>query len=113
MKEIWIVYPYGAIIGENFLEARHIRLGKMLANNGYRVVFWTSNFSHGLKKFRSEGWKTVNVCKNFDIELVPSSSYKNNISIGRVLFEMNYSRNLAKKFSRVKKPDLILTAGTG
>lgn len=113
MKTIWIVYPYGAIAGENFLEARHIRFGKMLASNGYKVVFWTSNFSHGLKKFRSDGWKTVNVCENFDIELVPTSSYKSNISIGRVLYEINFSRNLAKKFSTINKPDMILTAGTG
>ncbi len=113
MKTIWIVYPYGAIAGENFLEARHIRFGKMLASNGYKVIFWTSNFSHGQKKFRSDGWKTVNVCKNFDIELVPTSSYKSNISIGRVLFEIRFSRNLAKRFSSIDKPDLIITAGTG
>ena len=113
MKTIWIIYPYGAIAGENFLEARHIRFGKMLASNGYKVIFWTSNFSHGLKKFRSDGWKTVNVCKNFDIELVPTNSYKSNISIGRVLYEVNFSRNLAKRFSIINKPDLIITAGTG
>lgn len=113
MKTIWIVYPYGAIVGERYLEARHIRFGKMLAENGYRVVFWTSNFSHGAKTFRSNGWKTVNVCHNFDIELVPSSSYKKNISVRRALFEINYSHNLAKKFYSLDKPDLIITAGTG
>ena len=113
MKTIWIVYPYGAIVGENYLEARHIRFGKMLATNGYKVIFWTANFSHGSKKYRSDGWKTVNVCNYFDIELVPSSSYKSNISVRRALFEINYSRNLAKKFSSMDKPDLIITATTG
>ena len=113
MKTIWIVYPYGAIVGENYLEARHIRFGKMLATNGYKVIFWTANFSHGSKKYRSDGWKTVNVCNYFDIELVPSSSYKSNISVRRALFEINYSHKLEKKFSSMDKPDLIITATTG
>ena len=113
VKTIWIVYPYGDIIGENFLEARHIRFGRMLAQNGYRVIFWTANFSHTFKRYRCTGWKTINVCENFDVELVPSSSYSSNISIGRALFEIKYARNLAIKFGNIKKPDLILTAGTG
>lgn len=113
MKTIWIVYPYGEIMGEKYLEARHIRFGRMLAKNGYKVIFWTANFSHGFKKMRSDGWKEINVCDNFDIELVPSSAYKNNISLGRIRFEINYSRSLAKAFEERKAPDLIITAGTG
>ncbi len=113
LKTVWIIYPYGAIVGEKYLEARHIRFGKMLAENGYKVVFWTSNFSHGAKTFRSDGWKTVNVCNNFEIVLVPSTSDKKNISVRRARFEINYSRNLEKKFYSLDKPDLIITAGTG
>ena len=57
MKTIWIVYPYGDIIGEKFLEARHIRFGRKLAEKGYKVIYWTSNFSHTFKRVRSEGWR--------------------------------------------------------
>ena len=113
MKTVWIVYPYGDIIGEKFLEARHIRFGRMLAKNGYKVVYWTANFSHTFKKKRSDGWKTLPVCENFDIELVPSGQYTKNISLGRVRFEKTYARNLAEGFRKKEKPDLILTAGTG
>ena len=113
MKTIWIVYPYGDIIGEKFMEARHIRFGRMLAQNGYRIIYWTSNFSHAFKEMRSKGWKTINVCKNFDINLVPSTPYKKNISLRRALFELNYSKSLSKAFKKKNKPDLILTAGTG
>ena len=113
MKTIWIIYPYGDIIGEKFMEARHIRFGRMLSKNGYRVIYWTSNFSHAFKKLRSKGWKTIKVCDNFDIKLVPSTPYKKNISIRRALFELNYSRTLSKAIYKAKKPDLILTAGTG
>ena len=113
MKTIWIVYPYGDIIGEKFLEARHIRFGRKLAESGYKVIYWTANFSHTFKKMRSRGWKTIPVCENFDIRLVPSCSYKRNISFGRARFEIKYSRSLAKGFKKEAKPDLILTAGTG
>lgn len=113
MKTIWLIYPYGSIVGEKGLEVRQIRFGRMLASNGYKVIFWTSNFSHGLKQFRCTGWKTINVCENFDIELVPSSSYKSNISLGRVRFEILFARNLGKKITTINKPDLILTPGTG
>ena len=39
--------------------------------------------------------------------------YVKNISIGRVKFEIKYARSLARGFKKEKKPDLILTAGTG
>ena len=112
-KTIWIVYPYGGIVGESFLEARHIRFGRMLAKNGYDVVFMTSNFSHTFKKFRSKGEEKINVCEGFDVLLIPTVSYKKNISIGRILFELKYAKNLAKKFRQEDQPDLIITAGTG
>ena len=113
MKTIWLIYPYGEIIGEKFMEVRYIRFGRMLANHGYKVIFWTANFSHAFKKRRCCGWKTINVLPNFDIKLVPSASYKRNISFGRVLFELSYSVSLAKAFRKCDKPDLILTSGTG
>ena len=113
MKKIWIIYPYGEIIGEKYLEARHIRFGRILAENGYRVVFWTANFSHVFKKRRSESWKRINVCENFDIQLVPTGDYRSNISLKRAGFEMQYARALSYAFKKLKKPDLIITAGTG
>jgi glycosyltransferase involved in cell wall biosynthesis len=113
MKTIWFVYPYGPIIGEKGLEFRYTRFAKVLAEKGYNVIWWTSNFSHSLKKERSKSWSTISVIPNFSIILVPTSSYKRNISIRRVLFELKYARNLGKRFRRENKPDLIMTSGTG
>lgn len=113
MKTVWLVYPYGAIPGESFLEARYIRFGRILARNNYQVVWWTANFSHTFKQKRSNGWKTIEVCKNFVIKLVPTSEYDKNISIKRIAFEKNYAKALEKAFRKTKKPNLIITAGTG
>jgi len=113
MKTIWFVYPYGPIVGEKTLEFRYTRFARVLAERGYDVIWWTANFSHALKEKRSKSWETVHVSSNYDIVLVPTSSYKKNISFRRILFELTFSRNLARKFKKIEKPDLIMTSGTG
>ena len=110
---IWIVYPYGNIIDEDCREMRYVMFGKELANNGYKVIWWTANFNHSNKQFRCDGYKTINVCENFDIVLVPTTAYSKNISLGRVKFERRFVRNLKKSFYTEKEPNLILTSGTG
>ena len=112
-KTIWIVYPYGNIINEDCREMRYVIFGKELAKNGYKVVWWTANFNHSTKQFRCDGYKTINVCENFDIVLVPTTAYSKNISLGRVKFERHFVRNLKKSFYSGKKPGLIITSGTG
>lgn len=113
MKTIWFVYPYGPLPTEKSLECRYARFGRVLAQNGYKCVWWTANFNHGNKERRTDSWATIEVCPNFSIELVPTPSYKKNISIRRVFFELAFANNLKKKFSSIPAPDLIMTSGTG
>ncbi len=113
MKTIWFIYPYGPLPEEKTLDVRYIRFSKVLSNMGYKCTWWTANFSHGLKKRRSEGWKTISVNENISIELVPTCSYKKNISICRVIFELMFASNLGKKIREREKPDIIMTSGTG
>lgn len=112
-KMVWIVYPYGNIVGEDCREMRYVMFGKELARNGYKIIWWTANFNHSTKSFRCDGYKTINVCENFDIILVPTTAYTKNISLGRVNFEKKFVLNLKKSFKKENKPDLIITSGTG
>lgn len=112
-KTIWIVYPYGNIVDEDCREMRYVMFGKELAKNGYNVVWWTANFNHVTKEFRSIGYKTIRVCECFNIILIPTKAYTKNISIGRVIFEKKFVSNLNKCFKKEDKPDLIITSGTG
>lgn len=112
MKTIWLVYPYG-ILSSGTQEIRQLRYGRKLAEHGYRVIFWTSNFSHESKTFVSDVWKKVKIDKNLYMELVPTSSYKKNISLRRVLSEFNYAKNLKNAIYKTEEPDLIITSGTG
>lgn len=113
MKTIWFVYPYGPIVGEKGLDFRYTRFAYVLAEKGYNVIWWTSNFSHSLKVKRSKEILVKKVLPNYSIVLVPSSTYKKNISIGRVLFELKFSKKLGKYINKEHKPDLIMTSGTG
>ena len=109
VKSIWFVYPYGSIPGENSKDVRYIRLGRKLPKN-YSCVWWTSSFSKRCgKRLGSE----IIVQDNLKIMLVPTTPYQKNISIGRILFEFHFSRNLRKLCGTVDKPDLIITPGTG
>lgn len=115
MKTIWLIYPYGNLPGSGILETRQLRYGRALVKQGYRVIWWMSNYSHFSKNFLSEGWKKIKVDSYLYIELVPSTSYKKNISFERIISELNYAKNLNKAInsSEVKRPDLIITSGTG
>ncbi len=108
MKTIWLVNPYGPIEGENWREYSFNQFGKYLSQNGYRVIWWTANFSHHFKKYRSKSWKDIKVNKNFIIRLVPTNSYKKNISLGRFRKDYLFGKNALRGFRKSKKPDLII-----
>lgn len=113
MKKVWLVYPYGPVYGEIGKECRYTQFGRELSSKGYSVIWWTANFSHSSKEYRKVSDSVINVCENFTTVLVPTKSYKRNISIGRVLFERSFARNLKKHFNNSEKPDIIIVAGTG
>jgi glycosyltransferase involved in cell wall biosynthesis len=106
--KIWLFNPYGPIPSEGWRDYRFSMLGKVLAKNGHTVVWWTANFSHHFKQFRSDGWVDVNVTPGFMIRLVPTVGYKRNISFKRLAFESLYS---IRAFGRAKledAPDCII-----
>lgn len=113
MKQIWMVYPYGPVYGDIGKECRYTQFGRELARNGYEVIWWTANFSHDKKIYRCDGWKKIYVTENFFTYLVPTSAYKRNISLLRIKFEKNFSKNLLQGFLKYNKPDLIIVASTG
>lgn len=110
MKTIWLINPYGPVEGENWRDYSFNQFGKFLSSNGYRVIWWTSNFSHHFKEYRSKGRGDIVVSDNFTIRLVPTTSYKKNFSFGRALKDIVFARNCLKAFRLEEKPDIILSA---
>ena len=106
---IWLLNPYGPIPGEGWREYRYTMIGEALAANGHTVVWWTANFSHHFKRFRSPSWQDRQVSPGFTIRLVPTRSYVKNIGLGRIAFEMLYLWRLWRATRNGPRPDLIVT----
>ena len=105
---IWLINPYGPIPGEGWRDYRFTLLGEALAERGHDVIWWTGNFSHHFKWFRSESWKDIVVASGFTIRLVPTTSYEKNISLGRIRFEATFAWNLYKRTVKLEAPDCIV-----
>ncbi|KZE38890.1 hypothetical protein AV656_08295 [Bhargavaea cecembensis] len=110
MKTVWLVNPYGPIEGEDWRTYSFNQFGRYLSNRNFKVIWWTANFAHHFKNYRSNGWKDIQVNENFIIRLVPTSSYKKNISIGRFKKDIVFAKNSYKKFKESERPDIIVSA---
>lgn len=108
-KIVWIIGSAGPIEGENWRDYRDNQFGKYLSTYAdCDVVWWTSNFAHHFKKFRSKGWKDIKVTDGFTIRLVPSTGYKKNFGIGRFLSLFVFSLQAGKRMEKEKVPDIVI-----
>jgi len=108
--KIWLINPYGPIPGEGWREYRFTMIGKVLAENGHQVTWWTANFSHHFKRFRSVGWIDLTVSPNFRIRIVPTLGYQKHIGLSRIRFEILYAWKMYHRAKRESPPDCIIAA---
>lgn len=87
-------------------------LSKALVENGHQVLWWTSTFSHQLRRQRFEASRTVSIQKKSKIRLLFGPGYKRSVSFAR----LKHNRIIAKEFLREatimmqqEKPDVIYT----
>lgn len=104
----WLINPYGPIPSESWRDYSFSMMGEALAVAGHDVVWWTSNFSHHFKKFRSKSWKDILIREKFVIRLVPTSGYKKNIGIGRIMRDAIFAYRTYKRGKKIQPPDCIL-----
>lgn len=107
-KTVWIIGAAGPIEGENWRDYRDNQFGKYLSQHGYNVVWWTSNFAHHFKKHRSDGWKDISVTDHFTIRLVPSTGYRKNFGVGRILSLIIFSYRAGKQMEKEPIADVVL-----
>ena len=107
---IWLINPYGTIPGEAWRDYRYTTFGRSLAALGHDVTWWTSNFSHHFKKYRSRSLLDLDVCKNFKIRLVPTTRYTRNVSIARVFRDMVFAYRTFERGKMEVRPDLIISS---
>jgi glycosyltransferase involved in cell wall biosynthesis len=106
--KIWLVNPYGPIPGEGWRDYRFTLLGRTLAAQGHEVIWWTANFAHHFKRYRSNGWKDCVDRSGFTIRLVPTHGYTRNIGLGRVIFELLFAWRVYNHARVEERPDVIV-----
>lgn len=105
---IWLINPYGPIPSEAWRTYCFPLIAEVLTAEGHEVTWWTSNFAHHFKKFRSDGWADVEAWKGFHIRLVPTTGYRRNIGIGRVFRDAVFALRTYRRGRTEPRPDLII-----
>lgn len=105
---VWLINPYGPIPSEDWRSYCFPMIANALVKRGHNVIWWTSNFSHHFKKFRSNGWKDIKIDSNFIIRLVPTPAYRNNIGIGRIFRDALFAYRTYSRGKNLLPPDCIL-----
>jgi glycosyltransferase involved in cell wall biosynthesis len=107
---IWLINPYGPLPSEGWRDYSFITFGKTLAEAGHNVIWWTSNFSHHFKIYRSEGWKDIAISNGFIIRLVPTTRYSRNIGFGRIVRDFVFAARTYQTGKHQPAPDAIIYA---
>jgi glycosyltransferase involved in cell wall biosynthesis len=107
---VWLVNPYGPLPSEAWRTYCFPLIAEALVEAGHEVIWWTSNFAHHFKKFRSDGWRDVKVSDRFTIRLVPTPGYRRNIGLGRVLRDIVFAYRCYKRGRAEPRPDLVIYA---
>lgn len=106
--KIWLINPYGPIPGESWRDYSFAMMAEALEEAGHDVIWWTSNFSHHFKSFRSDGWQDRKISARTTIRLVPTTGYKKNVGIGRILRDFIFAFRTYRRGRQEVRPDCIV-----
>lgn len=87
---------------------RHGQLMKYLSQKNYKILCFTSNFSHFEKKYRTKFSQLYKINKNLYFFAMSSIKYEKNISFKRYLNQFMLNFKFKSFIKSLKKPDLII-----
>ena len=110
--KIWIFQTgeYLPIDGNSVRAMRAINLSNYFLEREHQVTLWSAAFNHQKKNHRSRKFKIEKLSKNYQINLIPSPGYRNNISLQRLfdhfILAINTFRYINKTAKDIK-PDFV------
>lgn len=109
--KIWIVSDGEPLPSDNS-KVRLRRMGNLaniLNQRGHEVLWFSSNFDHYNKEFRSSEDEVKKIGEKYKILLLATKGYKKNVSLQRLI----HFKLVAKKFEeysdKISKPDIIIS----
>lgn len=85
-------------------------LAEILADEGHEVTYWTSTFSHALKKQRYQNTHILQLRENYKVVLLHARGYQKNVSMARMLHHRNAAKQFAQQVQKAQPPDIIFCA---
>ena len=76
---VWIQNPFDNLPSEGYRKQRYWLMCEAFARAGWKVLFWTSDFSHARKRCRGLG-----SLEGLDVRLIPTLPYSKNVSFARI-----------------------------
>lgn len=107
---IWLFNPYGPLPDEGWREYSYVTIGSTLAAAGHDVTWWTSNFSHHFKTFRSGSWEDRVLPSGLTVRLVPTPGYRRNIGPGRFWRDIVFGWRAYRRGRTLPQPDVVFTS---
>ena len=108
---VWIENPFDTLPFEGGRPQRYYLMSEAFARAGHRVVCWTADFNHMLKRRRVFDAAVLEKLP-FAVETVPTRPYSRNVGLARVLSHRAYAREwgrLAEAYAKWHgRPDVIV-----
>lgn len=84
-----------------------MNLANMLLRSGHKVTIWSSGFYHQEKRHRSRRYEVVAVSELLEIRLIPSSGYRRNVGLSRLVDHAQIAYNLRRTLTMAQElPDV-------
>ena len=115
-RTVWIVNPFDNLPAEGARPQRYWMMSEAFVRAGWRVVYWTSDFSHATKAARA----LASGCESFssegiDVRMIPTRPYAKNVGVARLASHRRLARDFRALVGRElsgegRPPDLIVAS---
>lgn len=83
-------------------------ISQMLADRGHDVIWWSSDYSHQMKKRFFDEYTEVKIAPNYTLNLLHAKTvYKKHVSLRRFRYLKQLAREFLRRAEHMPKPDLI------
>ncbi len=107
---IWLITAFEPIPSDNVRPMRFMGIADQLVAEGHKVTLWTTSFFHHTKSQRFTQDTKYEVAPGYSVIVLHSWGYRKNISVRRFFAHRHFAWRLSKSFSKLPKPDIILTS---
>jgi glycosyltransferase involved in cell wall biosynthesis len=104
----WLVSAFEPIPSDGMRPMRFMGLADQLLDREHQVVLWTTSFSHHRKRHRFDRDTVCDVRPGYQVVVLRSWGYKNNVSLRRFLAHRHFAQRLQDELVRRERPDAIL-----